>query len=99
MKVVINVCFGGFGISKAVYDVLGIPWDGYGYLGHTCLETDSDTYRSDPRLIAAIEKVGIEAASGDSAKLKIIDVPDDVEWCIHEYDGLESIHEKHREWS
>lgn len=32
MKIAVNKCFGGFGVSKAVYDELGIVWDGYGYL-------------------------------------------------------------------
>ena len=31
MKVVINKCFGGFGLSKEAYKFLNIPWDGYGF--------------------------------------------------------------------
>ena len=29
---------------------------------------------------------------------KIIEIPDDIEWEIDNYDGIESIHEKHRSW-
>ena len=30
MKIVINTCYGGYGLSKAAYDELGLEWDGYG---------------------------------------------------------------------
>ncbi len=33
------------------------------------------------------------------AELKIIDLPDDVNYQINDYDGHESIHEQHRSWS
>jgi len=31
--------------------------------------------------------------------LKIVDIPDGVEWEIEEYDGMEWVAEKHRTWS
>jgi hypothetical protein len=101
MKIAVNRCFGGFGLSKELYQELGIAWDGYGYLDNDDLGIKSDNYlayRSDPRLVAAIEKIGEEKASGKMAKVRIVDVPDDVEWEIDEYDGVESIHEVHRSW-
>ena len=30
-KIVINNCWGGFGLSEKAYDYLGLEWDGYGY--------------------------------------------------------------------
>jgi hypothetical protein len=30
--------------------------------------------------------------------LKVVSIPDDVEWVMDDYDGIESIHEKHRVW-
>lgn len=54
--------------------------------------------RTDPDLIAVIEEMG-EAANGDHSILKVIEIPDDVEWQIGEYDGVEWIEEKHRRWS
>ena len=101
MKIVINDCWGGFGVSEDVYKELGITWDEYGYLDNEHFNIKSanfDAYRSHPKLIAAIEKVGIEKASGWLAKLKIVEIPDDVDWYIHDYDGMETIHEKHRYW-
>jgi len=54
--------------------------------------------RTDCDLIAVIEELG-DKANGRFAKLKIVEIPDDVEWEIHEYDGLEHIAEVHRTWS
>lgn len=54
--------------------------------------------RTDPDLIAVVEKLGDEA-NGDCAKLKIVEIPDGVDYEIQEYYGNESVHEKHRSWS
>lgn len=58
---------------------------------------DGDLERTDPILIQVIEELG-EEADGPCAKLEIVTIPDDVDWEIDEYDGYESIHEKHRSW-
>ena len=93
MKIVINCDYGGFSVSEAVYKELGIPWDGYGYLSENTFE------RTDPKLIDAIEAVGIEESAGSCANLRIIEIPNDVDWEIEDYDGCETVHEKHRKWS
>lgn len=54
--------------------------------------------REDPLLIQAIEELG-EEANGRCAKLKIVEIPDDVEYEIEEYDGNEHIAEVHQTWS
>jgi len=53
--------------------------------------------RDDPVLVQVVEELGKEA-NGKYAKLKIVEIPDDVEYIIQEYDGLEWIAEKHRTW-
>jgi len=101
MKIAINKCFGGFGVSEAVYKELGIEWDNYGYLDNDSFGIESDNYqeyRKHPKLIAAIEKIGEDASSGRFARVIVVDIPDDVEWEIEDYDGQESIHEVHRSW-
>lgn len=101
MKIAINGCYGGFSVSKAVYDELGFVWDRYGYLDNDIFGIEAGdyyAYRADPRLIAAIEKVGLDKASGSLAKVRIVDIPDDVKWKISEYDGIETVSEKHRSW-
>lgn len=109
MKIVINSCFGGFGISEEAWEMYlnkknlpfvketgstGLTWYSDGKdIGYY----ESDLDRSDPDLIGVIEKLGKDA-NGWAADLKIIEIPDDVEWEIGEYDGREWVAEKHRTW-
>jgi hypothetical protein len=121
MKVAINRCFGGFGISAEAFEKLltrkGIAFDKvesdeksfifrvtYYAAGHS---GDDEHYlcdyefckdRSDPDLIAVIEELG-DAVNGFAAEIGIIEIPNDVKWHIHEYDGMEHIAEDHRTWS
>lgn len=88
-KVVINTCFGGFSLSEEAYKLLGIEWDGYGYA--------YNDKREDPKLIKVVEKLG-KKANGYCAKLKVVQIPSDIEYKIEEYDGAEWIAEKHRIW-
>jgi hypothetical protein len=116
MKVVINSCFGGFGLSTVAFETLlqrkGIAFEKcismhdiphYFHAGHL---NDNDFYlseydfyesRNDADLIAVVEELGASANSQFSS-LRIIEIPDDVEWEVHEYDGREHIAEKHRTW-
>lgn len=59
---------------------------------------DLDIPRNDPALVQMVEELG-EAANGRCAALKVVEVPDGVDWCIEEYDGNEWVAEKHRTWS
>lgn len=53
--------------------------------------------RNDPLLIQIIEELG-EQANGSCAELKIVEIPNDVNWEINDYDGMESVRETSREW-
>jgi hypothetical protein len=53
--------------------------------------------RSNKNLIKVIRELG-KKANGPCASLKIVKIPDGVDFEIDEYDGMESIHEKHRSW-
>ena len=72
--------------------------------GETTNELDNAYYfnvpedRSDPDLISVIEDLG-EKSFGSYATLKIVEIPDNVEYEIDDYDGIETIHEVHRSWS
>ena len=59
--------------------------------------SDDDIPRDDPILVKVVKQLGIESY-GDHATLQIVKIPFDVEWEIDEYDGNESIEEKHRSW-
>lgn len=57
-----------------------------------------DIERDDKALVEMVEKLGTEKASGRFGKLVVIEIPDDIQWHIEDYDGRESIHEDHRSW-
>lgn len=85
MKIVINRCYGGFDLSEKAMKFLGVgsEWP--------------DIARNDPKLVECVEKLG-EEANGTYAELKVVEIPDDVNWEIGEYDGLEWVEEVHRKW-
>lgn len=56
-----------------------------------------DDRRDDPDLVAIVEELG-QAAWGAHAALKVVEVPDGVQWQIEEYDGVEWVSETHRTW-
>lgn len=58
----------------------------------------SEIDRSDPDLAAVVEELG-DKASGPFAALHVVEIPDGVDYEVDEYDGVESIHEKHRRWA
>lgn len=72
-------------------------------LGHIASEHDVFDYifetpkRNDLFLVRVVEELGDEA-SGKYAELKVVEIPDDVDWVIEEYDGIEWASEKHRIW-
>ena len=59
---------------------------------------DMDITRNDPVLVRVVEEMG-EDAFGRYAQLKVIEIPENVDWEIGEYDGMEWVAEKHRRWS
>jgi hypothetical protein len=90
MKIVINNRHGGFGLSdeaRALY---------YKRAG-TPILPDRDVKRDDPILVQVVEELG-EGADDRFSELIIIEIPDDVQWQIEEYDGAEWIAERHRTW-
>jgi arginine/lysine/ornithine decarboxylase len=120
MKVAINCCYGGFGLSDAAFEKLlerkGIEFEKSaedshslgithyyrkgmvdkddGYLSHRDFTRD----RGDTDLITIIEEMGVEQASSKYAEIKIVEIPNDVNWHIGEYDGIEHVAENHRTW-
>lgn len=142
MKVVINKCFGGFGLSaialkryaelsgrecyfftnprqdgKTVFDkyapidvehadseFIFFAFDIPNPNGVASAErnkhfiSDSEIPRDDKNLVRVVEELG-KAANGTYADLKVVEIPDGVDWGIDEYDGLESVHERHQVWS
>ena len=142
IKVVINNCFGGFGLSKEAcqlfWNIKGqqvwieedIKFKSIGlftvwlvppeerieskeesfyemsmderkdYNEKCSLQTwcGREVGRDDPTLIQVVEQLG-DAANGSHAELRIVEIPDGVNWYIEEYDGLEHVAERHRIWN
>lgn len=143
MKIVINTCYGGFGLSDKAYEWMmeqGVKVQKYYQQvrgedgkfkdeerndGEVIFDRDlEEEDESDPQFLGAmrllagrywekwvtretrnhavvvmvVEELGDEA-NGKHAKLKVVEVPDEVEWEIEEYDGIEWVAEKHRVWS
>jgi hypothetical protein len=88
-KIVINTRYGGFSISDQAID----------YIASITGRKPSrfEPLRDDPALVEAVTVLG-EAANGVFAALQVVEIPDDVEWQIEEYDGLEWVAEKHQTW-
>ena len=91
-QIVINTRHGGFGLSEqaeARYrELASIP----------ATEHLWDLSRDCPHLVKTVLELG-EQANGKYAWLKVVTIPDDVEWTVHEYDGAEWVAEAHRTWS
>jgi len=65
--------------------------------GETLYYLSYDVKRTDPDLIATVELLG-EKANRFCAKLKVVEIPDDINWEIEERDGMERIREVSRTW-
>lgn len=101
MKVVINRCYGGFELSNECAITLGAVLKQFGDYFYQEFPNGkcAQDYRTDPKLIHLMETKGSEWCSGSFACLKVVEVPDDIKWEIHDYDGMETIEEVHRSWS
>ncbi len=90
-KIVVNRCWGVFGLSEEAYAELGLERNGH----ENAFRSDDD--RVNPKLVEVIERLGSKA-SGSLSKLEVVEIPDDVEWVISERDGWEIVEEVHRSW-
>lgn len=67
------------------------PWE-----EENVLYINSD-YRADETLIEVVEELG-EKANGRFAELKVVEIPDGLDYVIDDYDGIETLHERVQEW-
>ncbi len=147
MKVVINVCFGGFGLSEAAYLKLaewGVPIrkhieqqrdeatglylpeplnDGEVIFDRELTPAEEDPFsalyhrykpnalsgrywddwtrqnRTHPLVVRLVEELGSAVASSKMAELKVVEIPDGIEYTIEDYDGREHVAQVHETWS
>lgn len=83
-KIVINSCYGGFGLSDEALELIAQRKNTTDRISHWGLKRD------DADLIAVIEELGT-AAEGHCSELKIEEFDEGVEYTISEYDGSESV--------
>ena len=90
MKVVINGCYGGFDLTDASLNEYkirkGVTDENFWYY---------DIPRDCPVLVEMVERGD---ADGTYSDLKVVEIPDGVNWYIEEYGGLEHVAERHRTW-
>lgn len=136
MKVVINKCFGGYGLNmkaqKEIARLKGMQlwfYTGSGRIAErlkmvkdevepfilvavtknfgneaTWGEIDNFIFnakeleRNDKDLTQALENLGVKNCNTRFSELKIVKIPDGMEYEITDYDGVETLHEKHRSW-
>ena len=82
MKVVINKCYGGFGLSEQAQNRFAE------LAGKRPFWFEIE--RDDPALVQVVEEMGA-AANSAGATLKIVTLPDGVLWEVQDYDGFEYI--------
>ena len=112
MKIVINKKYGGFGLSEEAVLLYGdkkglniiaqqdevIKTITHYFLNEVKEENsfcEWDIERNDPVLVEVVEQLG-DLANSCYSKLKVVEVPDDVKWYIHDYYGNEKVHECRR---
>jgi hypothetical protein len=112
-KIVINRCYGGFGLSHEAImryaELKGINLvfqkeDVFGLIHYYKDEIKQENYfshrdieRNDPVLVQVVQEMG-DKANGRHSRLGVVEIPDGIEWTIEEYDGSEYIAEIHRKW-
>lgn len=114
MKIVINADYGGFGLSHegtvryaklagidlTIVDRIDSATHYDYYIGNIKDKQyfwDGNIARNDPALVQTVEELGSKAGSKYSC-LKVVEIPDEVNWYIEEYDGNEWVAEQHRTW-
>ena len=81
MTFILNKCYGGWSISDFAMEQLGLDSN----------YPDMDEV-DEKKLARLINEYGSEKCSGHSAKLKVIEIPDNAtDWDIEDYDGVERI--------
>ena len=111
-KIVINVDYGGFGLSeeamRLVLERKGLPYvqdEEKGIMSFFRnpnnkdeIYWEGDFARDDEVLVKIVEALTSERASGRFSSLKVVEIPDGVNWYVEEYDGREWVAERHRTW-
>ena len=107
-----NACYGGFCLSDKAFKLYiekkgwtpvklekKYSWDSEWGCEENPELYDGDIDRDDQALVAVVEELGSETASGDCANLVVGYVDKGTAYCIEEYDGRESLRFSYDDWS
>ena len=83
MKIVINTCYGGFGLSDAAKER-------YVELTGSAPKSWYDLERNDKALVQTVEELGA-LANGPDSKLEVVEVESGVWYRINECEGSEEV--------
>lgn len=84
MKVVVNKCYGGFGLSEKARKMLNADIE-------KVWELEETENRNNPELVNVVETLG-DKVNTRSSELVVIEIPETAtDWEINEYDGFETI--------
>ena len=86
-EIMLNVCFGGFGLSDEAMDEYRKQCPG---------KEDIDDYtidRHDPVMVNIVKEIGTRSAGSAFAEIRLVSIPSQYVkyYSIHEYDGRESV--------
>jgi hypothetical protein len=101
MKIVINSRLGGFSITRDIGKRMGTPDVDSWKMG--CNEYFGiknghfREFRTHPVLVSAVEEC--KEAGENIGDLKVIDIPDDAQWSIGEYEGIEYVYDIRHYWT
>lgn len=114
MKVVINSCFGGFGLSDKAFerylDIKSIAFESYvsefgnrmyyraGYFKDDDFHLSVYDIKRNDPALVQAVEELGMEANSQYSSLKVVEIPDGVKWYVDEYDGMEKINEEHRSW-
>jgi len=114
-KIVINSCYGGFGLSREAIlkylELAGIEYtfepqqdrDTQNRLGSKIMVNGKQfidhTIPRDDPALVSVVNQLADKANDAHAELKVVEIPADVKWQIDEEDGKEWVAERHRTWS
>ena len=84
MKILVNRCYGGFGVQDYAIKEIGLDADEY---------YSDDELRVNPDLIALVEIKGSDYCGKHYSELVVVTIPENAtDWVVDKYDGYENLY-------
>ena len=104
-RILISVSHGGFGLGDQAFEwliknrgwTLGVHYEKNDYLYDESLYSSLISIRENEDVFDCFDAIG-DKINKKWSKLQVVEIPEDVDYTIEDYDGSEWIAEKHRTW-